>query len=138
MNLNDLLSRSYKTPAFRVESDILAAAVKEREEEAKKVAVQATKGLLTQFEQTMTQNVANLRNLRKQEKEQAARVAKLDRALRYFGASGNPLPYYRAQGGRAELLAALFCQSVGIPVPDTTDPAWNVPEDFNPEAPKVD
>lgn len=136
MNLTDLMNRAYQSPTFTVENDILAAAAAEREADAKRAAVSATKGLLEMFEGLMRQNVEQLRALRRQEKMQGKLVSTLDRALRYFGQSGNPLPAYKALGmtGRA----ADFCRMVGIPLPANDDAAWNVPEDFAPDAPAVE
>ncbi len=136
MNLNELLARAYTKPSVNVTSDILEAAVAERAADARARAVQAVKGQLTDFETALTQNVQVLRNLRKQEKDQAVKVGKLDRALRYFGASGNPLPFYAALGLNRN--AQTFCTICGIPFPPPDDPAWKVPDDFNAEVPQVD
>jgi hypothetical protein len=135
LNLTDLLNRAYSSPTVNVTSEILAAAAAERATDAQRAAVQATKGLLANFEQAMTQSVNHLRELRRAEKKQAKHVEILDRALRYFGESGNPLPVYKAQG--MSRMAMEFCQAVGIPVPSADDPAWNVPEDFQAQAPEV-
>ncbi len=132
MNLTDLMNRAYAAPTFQVSNDILAEAAELRSQQARSQAVAATKGLLEHFEGEMIGNVERLRDWRRLEKAQAKKVAALDRALRYFGHSGNPLPVYKAQGMTQN--AVHFCRAVGIPIPAPNDAAWEVPEDFVAEA----
>ena len=128
MNLSDLIARANATETLNVTNEILVEAAKAREAEVRANAVHATKGLLATFEQVMKNNVSHLRQLRAQEKHQTAVVKMLDRALHYFGDTGNPLPFFRACG----VPAHQFCCELGIATPAKDDPAWEVPADYTP------
>lgn len=130
MNLSDLIARANTTETLNVTNEILVEAAKAREDEVRAKAVQATKILLCAFEQVMKNNVNHLRELRRQEKAMNAVVKSLDRALHYFGDTGNPLPFFRACG----MSAHQFCNALGIATPAKDDPAWVVPADYTPSA----
>ena len=128
MDLRSLLNRANKPSGLVISNEILLKATAILDTEAEERAVRATKGLLEMFESQLEQNVSALRRVRAEEKAQAKRVNTLDRALRYFASSGNPLPVYDALGARSS--ARHFCDQVKITVPEKDDPAWQVPVDF--------
>jgi len=128
MDLSQLLSRAQSERTFAETNDLVAAAAVLHEEDVQKEAVQAIKTLLFQFEDNLKAHVRHLRSLREQEKMQVKVVKGMDRAIRYFAKSGNPLPAFKqmGQGWRGEQ----FCNDLSIPIPKSDDEAWEVPKDF--------
>ena len=142
MNLDDLIARASGEKKLTIDNDILIAAQAALNAETRAAAIKSVQGLLSVFEQALAGNVQRLRELRRLEKEQADLVARLDRALKYFGSSGNPLPVFRAMqttgianiGRRQEAyLIHEFCTAIKINIPANDDAAWKVPDDFQPE-----
>lgn len=126
--LNDLIAASMNTPTIVVESEVLAEAASELKADRRKSAVNACKGLLEQFTSTLQRNVATLRQMREAEKKQATLVKDTDKALRFFGKTGNPLPFFKLTGNIGT--ASMWCSRCGIDVPDAKSEAWKIPEDF--------
>ena len=138
MSLIEIINRAQtegKTVA--IESDILKDAVAEVVADKRKTAVQSCKGLITEFEAILKASVTGLKNIRLQEKAQAIKVKALDRATRYFAATANPLPMFKSMAGegvsRVPMNARYFCDNLNVPVPALDDPAFSVPDDWNPE-----
>lgn len=127
MDLNELISRCYG-PELSVESDILRQALEEEKADKAKEAVRNLRSHINDSLSVLKREVVELRSLRKREREKAELVKKLDRAVRYFHAKGNPLPYFRVCGNNHAAL--VFCRSLGIDVPADDAPEWNVPDDF--------
>lgn len=138
MSLIDIINRAQnegKTVA--IENDILKDAVAEVIADKRKSAVQCCKGLITEFETALKCSVGELKSIRAQEKAQTIKVRALDRATRYFAATANPLPMFKAMAGegntRIPSNARYFCDNINVPVPPMDDPAWIVPDDWSPE-----
>jgi lipopolysaccharide biosynthesis regulator YciM len=129
MDLSLLLKRAHTEPTITVRNDIIQAAAVELELEAEKAAVQAVKGLLSQFSDSLGRIVRELRGVRQLEKGLSKKVKMLDRAIKFFAESGNPLPVFRITGD--VLAASRFCDRIGITVPSVVDPAWAVPSEFD-------
>jgi hypothetical protein len=126
----DLISRAHKVGSIQVSNTVLQQAADELVKEKTAKVVQSVKGLLDRFDSVLQSSVAQLRQYRELEKKQNALVKGLDRAFRYFGETGNPLPFYKASGDIRS--AQYFCQSIGVAVPEADDAAWVVPNDYVP------
>jgi len=130
--LDDLIARAKPEDTINVSNCILVEAAAELGAERRQRAVQACKGLIDNFTATLKNQVATLRQMRENEKHQAELVKKIDRAIKYFGVTGNPLPVFAASVSNNRN-ATYWCENCGLPVPKTDDPAWKVPDDFNAE-----
>ena len=130
--MKSLFDRVYKKSNLVIGNEMLRLAMEEREKQFTHQHLQTVINLLTSSESVMSQNVASLREQRKQEKLQTAKVKAMDRALRYFAANGNPLPFFKASG--QEKAANMFCKSIGLEYPKDDDELWKVPADFTTEA----
>lgn len=129
MSLSALLKSCYEAPSVTISNPIVQAALVQREKEANERAAQAVVGLLDSFEFGLRNSVNTLRSIRKQEKTQAVMVKKLDRAFRYFGEQGNPLPMFRLMCNHHA--AACFCSTIGITVPAHDSLLWEVPSEWS-------
>ena len=130
VTLNDLIESAQKTGNVTFEADVLKQAAEAVIEDKKKSAVNQVKNLIQNFQNTLEAHVNLLRNVRKQEKAQSAKVDEVDRAFRFFAATGNPLPMFAAMGQIRE--GNFFCQGLGIDVPKLDSDAWKVPADWKP------
>lgn len=127
--LDDLIAAAGSdTVSLNVGSDILREAADKRTAAKREQAVVAVTGLLETFDTQLQANVQTLRNFRETEAAQAAKVKKMDRAYRYFAATGNPLPFYK-ESGYANA-ANQFMTKLGAKTPPQDDDAWKVPADF--------
>ena len=134
--LSDLLAGSVAVGSLKVTNAVLVAAAEAVAADREKQAVQACKGLLENFTSGMTRQVDALRTYRKQAKTQLETVRKLDRALQFFAATGNPLPVFMANNDTYG--GTKWCKMAGIPVPKGDYPAWTVPADFTDSATVID
>ena len=134
VSLTDLLDRSNSDrPAVDITSDLLIEASDQLVKERRERAVKGLKGLIDNFTAVLQSSVRHLKQVREQEAMETKMVKAMDRAVRYFGVTGNPLPFYKAWGRTRD--AMCWCEQVGIPFPQKDDdPAWIVPENWTPEA----
>lgn len=134
INLNDLLEDAQRErTGTNVSFDLLVEANGQILKERRDAAVGMCKNMLESFTGSVTSAVNNLRAIRKQEADQAAQVAKMDRAFRYFKATGIPYPMLGILAGgntHRSYDANRFSEAVGIKMPDKDSPLWNVPADF--------
>ena len=133
MTVNDLVARSVSVPSANINSDVLKEALKRQQEKATERVVASVEGLISMFDGVFKSNVDHLRYLRKEERKAAKMVKEIGLAFKYFGETGNPLPFFKASGDTYG--GTSWCGRAGIPVPPTTDPAWNVPEGWEPNEP---
>lgn len=131
MNLNDMLNRlnGNADPDVAVlaplSAGVLAGAMAEyTKKQSEKLGVLAV-GVLENIERTVGQAVANLRAIRKQERDAKTLLDEINLAAKYFAATGNPLPYFKATGNTHG--AYSFCERLGVDVPSSKDPLWSVP-----------
>lgn len=131
VTLNDLIGRARNTNQVTISAPLIQAAVEKVQKEKEERAVNLVTNLVSQFESQLSTAVQTLRQYRKMEKAQEKLVDKIDRAFRYFAATGNPLPMYKAIGRGGD--GAWFCTNLGIEMPSPDDAAWSVPDDWQPE-----
>ncbi len=142
--LLDLIAGSSLPVSVSVTSAILAEAANQVQADQQKRLVDSVKGLLEGFSADLSHQVSTLREYRKQAETQSVRVKEIDRAFRYFAATGNPLPMFVAQNGTILSKSSFnrkaneWCQRAGVEVPNADDEAWKVPADWKPETPAVE
>lgn len=126
MNLEQLLAGK----PVNVESEVLKAAIAKNLRQKTENLVNAVAGLLDSFEASLTSHVATLRDLRRQEKKQCELVTNINRAFEYFKVSGNPLPFYAANGRHRDGEYFLRNIDADIELRNHDHEAWKVPTDF--------
>lgn len=126
--ITDLINGSGKPSSLNVSNVVLQQAAEQLVKEKTERVVAGVKNLIGQFDETLSSNVERLRQLRSAEKAQATLVKNIDRAFRYFGVTGNPLPFYKVTGKVYD--GKRWCQVVGVDVPADNDAAWDVPADW--------
>lgn len=121
-----------RTNGYVVSNDIMAEAVNKEAEEKKERVIAHVRQYISLSTQTLKSNVDLLRAYRRQEKEQKEKVAKMDRAVRYFLETGNPLPYFFVTSSHRQ--AIYFCNEVGMEMPawDEKTADYQVPADWKP------
>ena len=138
--LTDLINTAGGNPSSTIiiTNPVLVEAAENLTKERQKKAVAACQGLLESFTGMLASSVQSLRQLRKEARQQEVNTKKLDRALRYFAETGNPLPVFDAQQNRYG--GGEWCRRAGIAPPVKDDPAWTVPIDWKPAeaAPAID
>jgi len=132
MNLTDLIKAAHSDNGINVTSDVLKRAVQRRLEEREEAAVNACTGIIECFENALKAEVENLRQIRLMEKKKKAEVAKVDKAFRYFAETGIPFPMYEAIG-QGRTASRMFCNKIGIAVPDPESELWDVPNGWTPK-----
>ena len=130
VTLDDLLDSASASVSGVVMIAALSEAVDAAKAEKKKAQAGVLKNLVTTFSESVNGSVANLRAARAAEKAAAKTVETLDRAFRYFAATGNPFPMFKAKGHAGSREAVSFAMSMGISVPPADAPAWEVPSDW--------
>lgn len=127
MKLEELLKRAHDGQ-ININNDMLSEAAALNDAAARETAVREVARLLTSFEATLSHKVKLLKHTRQQERKQASEVKKIDRAIRYFGESCNPLPVFSALGDHYGI--ECFCSTTGIDKPEDDSEAYRVPDDF--------
>lgn len=131
-SLNDVLAQLNggvnQEAATPFTNAVLAEAFEKRQKARSEKLVTVAMEVTEKVETIIAGAVTTLRNVRKQEKVAKENVENLNRAAKYFAATGNPLPFYNAAGRRHE--AASYCAMVGAELPQMTDPLWLVPQDW--------
>lgn len=128
-SLQDLINRANESKTT-VENEVVKAAVEQRKQDALNSIVSDCTFFLTQAEQQLKSDVKLLRALRKRETVQKEHIKKLERALLYFGETGNPLPLSKI----ARIPFYDFLHKLGISTDDLKDDDWKVPDDWQPAA----
>ncbi len=132
--LSDLVNASHKEEKHVFTSPVLAEAMKKlNEEKEKEVGVkcaQLIKNFLSQLEIAVTE----LRRMRKLESDAAKKVKSIDRAIKFFGETGNPLPVFKAMANDQnksylERFAISHLDNT-IKLDDIPAEAWDVPADW--------
>lgn len=129
-SLADLIAKCHQSGEVKFTAPVLKEAIEARNKEAEQQAAKVCSGLISGFEQHLKDGVARLRKWRQEEAKQAEYVKKVDRAFRFFGETGNPLPVFDAVGNRQG--ACHFCHTLNIELPGKDDAAWTVPEGWKP------
>lgn len=94
----------------------------------------SAKSLLNLATNWIQSAVTELRNYRKLEADLKKKLEETNRALEYFGETGNPFPLYKATGTYAQ--AGSFCRTIGIDSPGEKDEVWNIPSSWKSKAKK--
>jgi hypothetical protein len=129
-SLTELISRCHQSGEVKFTAPVLQEAIEARNNQATKLAAVVCADLIGGFEKCLKGAVQRLRELRAAEAKQAECVKKIDRAFRFFGETGNPLPMFDTMGNRNG--ASLFCGSLNIERPGQDDAAWTVPAEWKP------
>lgn len=130
VDLKTLFGSCYVTTAV-ISNDLLKRAMEAENEEKEKKALRSVQNLINSAVNSLKMEVQQLRQYRKLAKSQTDIVKKLDRSVQFFLTSGNPLPYLKVSGDGYGI--RVFCNNVGIPVPQDDSEAYKVPDDFQPE-----
>lgn len=136
MTLQEMIDAAQKEAVgLTVASGFVSEAAEQVAKENHNNAVSACKELVQVATNNLKSAVGELRNLRNQEKEQAAKVKKMDRAVKFFADTGNPFPMFAVFNGHKKAVSPVrdFCYSVGIAVPADDSPAWDIPSDWSKE-----
>ncbi|MCI0561875.1 MAG: hypothetical protein MN733_25595 [Nitrososphaera sp.] len=133
--LSQLVDASQRADLHSFTAPVLADAMKTiNEEKAREVGAKCAQ-LIRAFLTNLETQVAQLRTLRQQETAQAKKVRLLDRALKYFGETANPLPVFKVMyNGDAKRCAQAQLRET-IDFDAVPADAWEVPADWKPSAP---
>lgn len=116
-----------------VASDLVKEAVKEIVAGRRANAVATVRKMIISHSDLLKMHVGHLKEIREQEKEQTALVKRIDRAFRYFQATGIPFPLFLAENPSARLsdvATNIFCKELRLAVPDKDSDLWTIPADF--------
>ena len=80
-------------------------------------------------ENSIQAHVSTVRQYRKMADNAKATLSKINRTVAYLKATGNPFPFYDETN--CTHLANQLCNDLEIPIPDSDDPIWKVPKDWN-------
>ena len=133
--INELLKNSHGIAGVSISDPILKKALSDEQERIEKSQVESARVLLEQMSKMLTNNVALLRSFRKSERDQKALVARISRAVAYFGQTRNPLPYYLAVGnvGTGIMFLRGLGHDINSSICQTKHEAWQIPKDWKPE-----
>lgn len=120
--LDELLKSARNSSSLNVESSVLKAALEAHAEEVSKSLQIEVQSVFKLADSELRNAVAKLRTIREMEKTQKTLVDEIDKAYKFFGTKGNPLPLYKAIG--RPYLGTTFCKKMGIDLPPLTDDAW--------------
>ena len=120
--LDELLASAHSTGELKVESKVLQNALTAHQEEVNKALQTEVQNVLRTGDAALREQVQMLRAIRQQETNLKTYIDKLDKAFKFFGKTGNPLPLFKAMN-RTDL-ATSFCRKLSIPVPAHDDSAW--------------
>ena len=133
--LSQLVELSQQGQSHVFSAPALAAAMKSINEEKEKSVGAVCATLINSFLSQLSASVSHLRKLRKLADEQAKFVKQLDRAMKYFGETANPLPVFTAiyrndkheakRYGHKHLGGMIDMESV-------PEEAWEVPAEWQP------
>jgi len=126
--LNELIQAAHGDGQLVFTNEMMAAAAARLMKERETKAVEVCQELIEQFNSHLVSSVRQLKAIREQELAQQKRVKALDRAFRFFGETGNPLPFYKELGnvpGGNE-----FAKKIGIKI---TEEAWLIPKEWEPK-----
>lgn len=127
--LTELLKNGLQT-GFVTGPAMTAAIEKAVAEQQEQMAAKLV-GLIGSLSASLKEEVILLRNYRQQANKQAEKVKTTTRALQYFGATGNPLPVFKALGETWR--GDEFFKSAGMTQVDPSDSIWSVPADWTPD-----
>lgn len=134
--LSVLIAGAYAASAPFLSQGVMADAINAEREGQEKKALESAKRLIGGFSQSMQSAVAGLRRIRENEKVAEKTVKELDRAFRYFGETGNPLPFFKLTNiyGGVDWLNKLGFDSHTHPELFKSD-EWVVPSNWKPAGP---
>lgn len=133
--INELLKTSHGIAGISIGDPILKKALSEEQERIEKSQIESARMLLEQMSNMLSNNVRMLRSFRKSERDQKALVARISRAVAYFGQTRNPLPYYLAVGnvGAGIMFLCGLGHDNNSPICQIKHEAWQIPKDWKPE-----
>jgi hypothetical protein len=128
--LNQLIEAQHATPATIGEGNeaLLAASqeiVKQHTDRTKGEYV----GMLNNFSTELKSRVQASRRAKNTARTAAASVKEMDRAFRYFAATGNPFPCFALLGQSGSALD--LCDRLNIEYPDADSGAYDIPADWD-------
>lgn len=106
--------------------EIMKEAVAQSVKEKRNTTLQTLTNVLKSGQDQIKSQVAELRRIRALESKQKNKVDTLQAAFNHFKNTGNPLPYYKANGDHT--LICRFFEQVGLDSEDfpTNHPIWQV------------
>ena len=127
MNLEEMIRGSMSADGF-ISNEAMKAAMDNLTEKRSKAMTEELVGMMNEAIKEARSFEVSAAQLEKEAATSRALANKVLRAVQYFGATGNPLPYFSSIGQRTE--AAEWCKNHGLNVPNKDSDSWNVPEDF--------
>jgi hypothetical protein len=121
----ELVAGIHSSSGVEFSEPAMAAALDERKKKQAEQLTAACLAVVDESLETLKSEVLSLRSIRADEKHQEKHVKLLDAAVRYFGQSGNPFPYFKAIG--QDYRAADICARNGVDVPGKDSELWKVP-----------
>lgn len=126
--LNDLIGMTLNVSQVTFDDEMMQQAAEQLVREKRMKAVESCQVLIAEFNKTLEEQVEILRHLREKEHSQATHVKQTDRAFRFFGDTGNPLPFFAAQNKRAD--GEKWAKTLNIKL---NDEAWVIPAGWQPK-----
>jgi hypothetical protein len=130
VTLNDLLGASL-LGGVTIGNALLQEAMEVELAERRKNSLRTIQGLVNEATTQLENKVKCLRIRRKQEQEAAEALKEMDRAVKYFFETGNPLPYLQLTSPHYGVRE--FCTALGIEVPKSDAESMVVPKDWTPK-----
>jgi len=132
--LAQMIDAQQKGQAVKFSNPMMQTAVAAVKLEKMERATRACGDIIKSGLSRLEDAVEHLRIVRKNEKAAKDNVTKIDRAMKFFGETGNPFPFFATQETNLSHneLARSFCREAGLEVPEPDSDAWVIPADWTP------